>query len=227
MPRADRLFRLITALRLTPQPATAARLAAETGVSERTLYRDIAALRASGALIDGAPGVGYTLTEDPALPPQMFSRIEVEALALGLSWVRQAGDPDLATAAAGAMAKIVASLPGRVQLQAQHAVSRSIRPGATSFAAPLAAVIRSATWAEQAVDILYRDLDDRETRRRIWPLAMVYFDRTLICLAFCCLRQDFRRFHLDRIGEAAPADDYFRPRRAALLRDYVARLSGS
>ena len=27
-----------------------------------------------------AAGLGYTLTEDPALPPQMFTRIEVEAL---------------------------------------------------------------------------------------------------------------------------------------------------
>ena len=40
-----------------------------------------------GALIDGAAGLGYTLTEDPALPPQMFTRLEVEALVLGLAAV--------------------------------------------------------------------------------------------------------------------------------------------
>jgi biotin operon repressor len=68
MPRADRLFRLLTAFRMLPQPVTAARLAEETGVSERTLYRDIQSLRAAGALIDGEAGAGYTLTEDPALP---------------------------------------------------------------------------------------------------------------------------------------------------------------
>ena len=33
------------------------------------LIRDIATLRAGGALIDGEAGLGYTLTEDPALPP--------------------------------------------------------------------------------------------------------------------------------------------------------------
>ena len=65
MPKSDRLFRLLTAFRMLPQPVSAARLARETGVSERTLYRDIQALRAGGALIDGEAGVGYTLTEDP------------------------------------------------------------------------------------------------------------------------------------------------------------------
>ncbi|MCU0802392.1 MAG: HTH domain-containing protein, partial [Rhodobacteraceae bacterium] len=61
MARAERLLRLIDTMRRLPQPVTAARLAHETGVSERSLYRDIASLRASGALIDGASGLGYTL----------------------------------------------------------------------------------------------------------------------------------------------------------------------
>ncbi|MGR3583777.1 MAG: helix-turn-helix transcriptional regulator, partial [Pseudooceanicola nanhaiensis] len=72
MPRTDRMFRLLHLLRTLPAPVTAARLAEETGVSERTLYRDIGALRSAGAVIDGAAGFGFTLTEDPALPPQMF-----------------------------------------------------------------------------------------------------------------------------------------------------------
>ena len=57
MARADRLFRLLDALRRLPNPVTAAQLARETEVSERTLYRDIEALRAGGALIDGEPPI--------------------------------------------------------------------------------------------------------------------------------------------------------------------------
>ena len=78
MAKSDRLFRLLHLLRTLPQPVTVARLAEEAQVSERTLYRDIEALRAGGALIDGAPGYGYILTGYPALPLQMFSRLEVE-----------------------------------------------------------------------------------------------------------------------------------------------------
>lgn len=224
MPRADRLLRLLTALRMFPQPVTAARLAEETGVSERTLYRDIGALRAGGALIDGAAGVGYTLTEDPALPPQMFTQLEVEALILGLAEVRLIGDPALAAAAAVAQSKIVATLPERVQRQALHSVTQSYRMEQRAPAPPVVGVVREAAWGEQALDIRYRDNHDVLTDRRIWPLSVVLLDRSMICLAWCCLRQAFRRFHLSRMEAVAETTESFRPRRVALLRDYLAEL---
>ena len=51
-------------MRTLPKPVTAARLAEETDVSVRSLYRDIASLRAAGARIDGERGHGYRLSED-------------------------------------------------------------------------------------------------------------------------------------------------------------------
>ena len=224
MARADRLFRLLTAIRMLPQPVTAARLAAETGVSERTLYRDIDALRAGGALIDGAAGLGYTLTEDPALPPQMFTRLEVEALVLGLSEVRMAGDPALARAADAALAKITASLPERVQRQAIHAIQQTYRFQRRPEAPASLAMIREACWDERALDLTYRDTAGQITRRRIWPLSVVFLDRTLMLLAWCCLRQGFRRFHLEMMDQITLTDESFRPRRVALLREFRTEL---
>jgi len=224
MPRSDRLFRLLTALRALPQPVTAARLADETGVSPRTLYRDIDALRAGGALIDGAAGFGYTLTEDPALPPQMFTRLEVEALVLGLAEVRLAGDPALTRASDAALAKIIATLPERVQRQAIHTAQQVYRFEGRPPAPPHLAVIREACWDERALDIDYRDRYDTQTRRRIWPLSVVFLDRTLMCLAFCTLRQDFRRFNLGAMSAVTPTDIFFRPRRVAMLREFVKQL---
>ena len=81
MPRSDRLFRLLQAMRVMAPPITAARLAEETEVSPRSLYRDIDSLRAAGARIEGERGYGYRLIEDYALPPQTFDRVEIEALA--------------------------------------------------------------------------------------------------------------------------------------------------
>ena len=221
MARSDRLFRLLDALRRLPQPVTAARLATETEVSQRTLYRDIETLRAGGALIDGAAGVGYRLTEDPALPPQMFTQLEVEALVLGLAEVRLAGDPALVRAADDALAKITATLPERVQRQAIHAVQMSYRfeprrPTPTHLPA-----IRAACWDERVLEITYLAADGSETRRQVWPLSVVFLDRSLMLLAFCQLRQDFRRFHLHRIGEVVQTGDSFRPRRVPLLREFT------
>ena len=224
MARSDRLFRLLTALRMLPQPVTAARLAEETEVSERTIYRDIETLRAGGALIDGAAGAGYSLTEDPALPPQMFTRLEIEALVLGLAEVRQMGDPAMGKAAEVAMAKIVATLPERVQRQAVHAVSRSIRFQIRPAPPNHVALLREASWAEQEVNLTYVDQSGTMTQRQIWPLAIVYFDQALMCLAWCCLRQDYRRFHLDRMQDVALTGNSFRPRRVPMLRDYVAKV---
>ncbi|HVG48825.1 MAG TPA: YafY family protein [Rubellimicrobium sp.] len=224
MPRSDRLFRLLHALRTLPAPVTAARLAEATEVSPRQIYRDIAALRASGARIDGEAGYGYALEEDPALPPQSFTRMEIEALLLGLGEVRQSGDAELAQAAESVAAKVIARLPERQAREAAHAVLRVYRHRPREVRQAALSVLREAAWEERAVDIAYRDEAGRPTQRRIWPLAVAFLDETLLAVAWCCLRGDVRRFRLDRIEAAELTEESFRPRRVALLRDYVATL---
>ena len=137
MARPDRLFRLLQAMRVLPAPVTAARLAEETEVSLRSLYRDIDSLRAAGARIEGERGYGYRLIEDYALPPQTFDRDEIEALALGLAEVKRMGDPALAKAATSVLAKVAATLPDDREQHLFHAVSQVYRPEAR-FAAGLA-----------------------------------------------------------------------------------------
>lgn len=227
MARSDRMFRLLDALRRLPKPVTAARLAEETEVSTRTLYRDIDTLRAGGALIDGAAGYGYTLTEDPALPPQMFSQLEVEALVLGLAEVRQTGDPALVQAADAALAKITATLPERVQRQAIHAVHQTYRFERRPPAPANLPLIRQACWDEMALDIAYRDQEGAVTQRRVLPLSVVFFDRAMMLLAWCCRRQDYRRFHLHQIESLVLTTTSFRPRRVTLLREFKEKLRRS
>ena len=224
MARADRLFRLLQAMRVLPAPITAARLAGETGMSVRSIYRDIDSLRAAGARIEGERGYGYRLTEDYALPPQTFDRMEIEALALGLAEVRHMGDPALVAAATAVLAKVAATLPTDREQHLFHAVSRVYRPEAR-FAAPVdMAMLRRACWDERALRISYADKGDAVTERVIWPLAVVYSERSLVVLAWCCLREDFRMFRPERIREIAAEGGSFRPRRAGLLREYLARL---
>jgi predicted DNA-binding transcriptional regulator YafY len=69
MSRTERLFTLLQALRHHRFPVSGASLAAELGVSLRTLYRDIATLQAQGADIEGEPGLGYVLRPGFMLPP--------------------------------------------------------------------------------------------------------------------------------------------------------------
>ncbi len=90
--RARRLLDLIQVLRRHRWPVSGAALARELEVSLRTLYRDIDALKAQGARIDGEPGVGYVLRPGFMLPPLMFSEEEIEALVLGSQWVARRAD---------------------------------------------------------------------------------------------------------------------------------------
>ena len=106
MRRADRLFSLLLELRRS-RVVTARRLAQHLEVSERTVYRDIADLQASGIPIAGEAGVGYQLRGFD-LPPLMFDREEVEAMVLGARVVEAWGDGELAGAASSAIAKIEA-----------------------------------------------------------------------------------------------------------------------
>jgi predicted DNA-binding transcriptional regulator YafY len=156
----------------------------------------------------------------------MFTRLEVEALVLGLAEVRLAGDPALAKAAEAALAKITATLPERVQRQAIHAVQQTYRFEKRPAAPAHLALIRQACWDETALDITYTDRGGTPTRRRIWPLSVVFLDRTLMVLAWCTLRQDFRRFHLDSMSGIAATAVSFRPRRVPLLRDFLRQLRG-
>lgn len=224
MARSDRLLRLLQALRTLPPPITAARLAEDVGVSLRTLYRDIDGLRAAGAIIEGAAGYGYRFVEDIALPPQSFTRTEIEALVLGLAEVRQIADPELAKAAEAAFAKVTAALPERLQLQALHAVNGVYRAEPPQQPDIDMGFLRSACWEERELQISYVDADSRTSERRVWPLSVVYLERVSILLAWCRERAAFRRFRTDRITHARPTGASFRPRRVPLLRDFIAEM---
>lgn len=211
-------------MRTMTAPITAARLAEETGVSPRSLYRDIDALRAAGARIEGERGYGYRLVEDPVLPPQTLDEGEIEALALGLAEVRSLGDSALARAATSVLAKIAAILPDARERQLVHAISHIFRPEPRYIDPIDLAPVRAACWREEALRLRYRDGDGAASERTVLPLALVYNDACVTLLAWCCLRQDFRMFRSDRIVAVRPEGTSFRPRRVALLRDYIARL---
>lgn len=224
MSRTHRLFQLMQVLRQHPPPVTATVLATETGVSERTLYRDIEALRGLGAVIDGTAGYGYALTEDPALPPMMFNDEEIEALVLGLRDVQAIGDPALAKAAATALTKLKARLPSAQAHRLKHAVlavNRLFPPPAPSIDV---AVLRRATWDERTVSFGYVDGKGAETERRIDPLGIVFLQDKHCVLGWCHLRNDTRTFRLDRMRDLVVTDQSYRPRRIPMLKAALEKL---
>ena len=220
MDKTGRLFAIIDGLRRRRRPVTAEILADEQGVSVRTLYRDIRALIALGAPIEGAAGVGYVLRPGFFLPPLMFSADELEALVLGARWVEGRQDGALSRAAGLALAKIAAASPDELRQRIDEAGLWPVSSGWRESNAPLLATVREAMRAEKVLHIDYADEKGQATARAIWPAALAYFEEKQIIAAWCLLRQDFRSFRIDRVTSARIGDEGFGRRRAVLMADF-------
>ena len=223
MSRAQRLLDLIQVLRRHRHPVSGATLAEATGVSLRTLYRDIELLKAEGAHIDGEAGVGYVLRPGFMLPPLMFSEEEIEALVLGSRWVHQRADRALADAAANVLAKIGAVLPKDLRDTLDES-GLLIGPGD-----PIAAgdaqlpKIRQAIRTERKIGLSYRDNNGADSKRTIWPFALSFFEKVRVVVAWCELREDFRHFRTDRIVVLNMTEKRYPRRRQVMLKEWRER----
>ncbi len=114
MRRADRLFEIIQLMR-RKAPVRARDLSEALEVSERTIYRDIQDLIASGVPIEGEAGVGYVLKAGFDLH-RSCSRSKRSRRSF---WERASSsslpDAELAEAASNAIAKIEAVIPDRLR----------------------------------------------------------------------------------------------------------------
>lgn len=220
MSRAQRLLDLIQALRRHRRPVAGARLAEELGVSLRTLYRDIDSLKAQGAHIEGEAGVGYVLRPGFMLPPLMFSEEEIEALVLGSRWVSERADGPLGHAARNVLAKIGAVLPSDLKAGID-ASGLLIGPGELIAGGEQdLAAMRQAIRAERKTRIAYADERGAATERTIWPVALAFYDRVRVVVAWCELRDGYRHFRIDRIAALEPTQERYPRRRAALLKEW-------
>jgi predicted DNA-binding transcriptional regulator YafY len=218
--RAERLLDLIQTLRRRRYPISGATLADELGISLRTVYRDIDTLRAQGAHIDGEPGLGYILRPGFLLPPLMFSEDEIEALVLGSRWVAERGDATLGLAARNAVAKIAAVLPADLRDKLDTS-TLLVGPGEPIAAGEVElGVIRQAIRAERKLTITYLDLKGVQSTRVIWPVALSFFDRVRVVVAWCESRRAFRHFRTDRIAALTLSETRYPRRRQILLKEW-------
>ena len=220
MSRAERLLGLMQSLRRRRAPAAGAALAEELGISLRTLYRDIAALQAQGAEIEGEAGFGYVLKPGFILPPLMFTVDEVEALALGARWVEGHADAGLARSARDALGKIGAALPPE---RAASLDWPTLLAGSTSASEAEAAalpLVRQALNKEQKLRFAYADKHGCASVRVVWPVAVGFFDSVRMLAAWCETRNAFRHFRLDRMSTVEALEERLPRARRTLLREW-------
>ena len=219
MRRADRLFQIVERLRRR-KAVTAAALADELAVSERTIYRDVGDLIASGVPILGEAGVGYALQKGFDLPPLMFDEEEIEALVLGARIVESWADPALVRAARRALDKVEAVLPRRLRDRIPDATL--FAPGFHVRAATNAELgtLRAAVRDRRKVKFAYQDRLGAGSTRTVQPLGIFYWGASWSLGAWCEMRQGFRNFRLDRMREVETTAHTFTPQAGRTLRDF-------
>lgn len=225
MSRSERLLDLIQTLRSHRYPVSALQLAEATNVSVRTLYRDIASLRAQGAVIEGEPGVGYVLRPGFLLPPLMFTPEEIDALVLGAKWVERHTDQALVAAIGTALSKIASVLPVVAHTEFESSGLFALTSEAQIVGGAIEAdkfkLIRAALRRQRKILIEYRDRNAAETIRTVWPVALGYFDHVRLLLGWCEIRQDYRRFRVNQIVAIEILDATAPRNRQVMLREWL------
>jgi predicted DNA-binding transcriptional regulator YafY len=219
MRRVERLFRLVNELRARGV-CRAEDLADYFEISMRTVYRDIAHLQGSGLPIEGEAGVGYLLRPGFDLPAMTFTFEQLDALAMGLSFVEAAGDTSLSQAAAEVRAKLQATLPEPDLRKLENApMFASRRDGRAS---PFTKIVRRAIRDSSVLQLEYRDEARKLSSRRVRPLAIWAFTDGWLFAGWCELRKDFRAFRFDRISAVEETGERFDDNPKQNLRAYLA-----
>ncbi|SDS82900.1 helix-turn-helix transcriptional regulator [Microlunatus soli] len=194
--RSSRLLALLMAIQRRGH-STAPRLAAELGVSVRTIYRDLAALQDAGVPLWTAagPGGGVRLIEGWRSPIDGMTGDEAQALLLG-----QAGaDLGLASVLATARSKVRSGLPSSVQSQIDLISERFLADQRRWFDdAPTPTTLpelADAVWRGVRIDLRY---GKRSARRLVDPLGLVV--KAGVWYLVAAHRRQPRTYRVDRIG---------------------------
>jgi predicted DNA-binding transcriptional regulator YafY len=213
MRRTDRLYDLIQILR-DGRLHRAGEIAVALGVSERTIWRDMATLTASGMPLEGERGVGYILRSPITLPPMILSAVELAALRAGLRHVADGPDASLARAARGIAAKVAAVTPVLGDNDPLDTPSRD-----TPRATPLLPILRAAVQRRERLAITYIDAAGHQTHRDIRPLQLGFWGRVWSLTAWCEAR-GFQQFRVDRIIAVDPTGEIFADEPGKTIEDY-------
>ncbi len=119
--------------------------------------------------IEGAPGLGYVLRRGFDLPPLMFTREEIEAIAVATRLLRRTGNVGLQDAAARVLSKIEVALPETLRYALATPIAFVSVHGAPTVSD--LSTVRTAIHAERKLHIDYADERRQTTSRKIWPFA--------------------------------------------------------
>lgn len=202
------LFRL-----LKSRKVSAAALAKENDVSERSIRRYLEELIVCGVPLDiiRGRGGGICLPDTYRLPENFLTREEL-------------------TAAINALGALSEQLPSEAVRSAMEKLQMHSKTGSRDLSLSGNILVDSGTWGDaygfsdklrvleeatekcSCLEIQYIDRSGKESRRIIEPHLLVYKQNIWYVYAWCRTRQDFRLFRVGRMRSARDTGEVFEKR---------------
>ena len=210
MKRTERLFAISEVLRASRGGVTAQQLAQRFGVSLRTIYRDLDALREARfpLLAEAGPGGGYALDPSYRLPPINFTAREAALLIGAAEWLSRYRLIPFLTTLEQAAEKVRKAMPEDTLRQLRPLVDSLSFVGVPSrpVNAEVRRVVEKAWYEGRPLFILYEG-QQRWTERHV-KIRNVVLDRSEVLLNTTDLEiGEARQFRLHRVHRASLEKD--------------------
>ncbi len=222
----ERVLRVLTLLQRRPV-WTGPELAAELGVTDRCVRRDVTRLRALGYPVNAAPGAGggYQLGAGQALPPLLLDDDEAIATAVSLRWAAGGTIAGASEAALRTLAKLDQVMPPRLraEVRALHGATETLSGGVAEVDADALMTLARACRDTVRVRFGYAARDGAPSERTVEPVRLVATGRRWYLMAFDVDRDDWRTYRLDRMDDVTATTWRFRAREHPDPAAYVQR----
>ena len=221
MARGDQLARqwkIIQSLISSRLGKSAPDLAKGLDCHTRTVYRDLEALQAAGfpvyTNIVGGKSIWSLLDTAKNNIPLPLNLAELMALYFSRGMMGALKDTVLYESLESLFDKIKSTLPpAYIKYLGQMENSLEIKAKPTKHYGKMRDLIdriSDAVIQKKIVDIVYYTISrKKETRRKVAPYKIWFFDATFYLIGNCGLREDVRMFALDRIKAIRPTDETF------------------
>ena len=215
MPKTTQLVRqwlLLRGLSARPEGATVGDLAAENGVCEKTIRRDLLALARIGFPLQEQTGPHglkhWQLAAADGVPPVHFGFVETASLYLGRQLLQPLAGTSFGEGAQKAFARIRTMLgkPVVKYLEKIAAALHATSFGQTDYASKAEIIdqLMSAIADRTITSISYQSQRSTEpVSYPVYPLGLVHHKNSLYLIAWSQAHKEVRHFKVDRIDEIA------------------------
>lgn len=201
----SRLFKIVYYI-LDKKHVTAPELAEKFEVSVRTIYRDIDVISSAGIPIYVTTGRngGIEILDDYVLEQSFFSDKEKKDILSALqsvSVVNSSYEREMLTKLSALF-----QIPSDDWFEVDFSRWGNASQDNTTFE-----LLKNAVISHKAVSILYVNSNGEKSRRKIYPIKMMFKSKEWYLKAYCVEKSDFRIFKCNRMVRLELLDEEFAP----------------